>query len=167
MIKNNNNNNTLGSNGAKLFPALIRGTRKTQKEPATSSKIQMDQSKQQTHPPCHPHPAPFSGQQGALRNFAKMAGAPPNPGLCCPERSHPSSGRRSRDNHSRSETRGSGIGVPHGLRGAGFSPASRTGPRARQPHEQLPSLAGQGCGLSASMSKTEAVVPLRSFHPRR
>ena len=41
----------------------------------------MDQSKQQTHPPCHPHPAPFSGQQGALRNFAKMAGAPPNPGL--------------------------------------------------------------------------------------
>ena len=80
MIKKKKN--TLGSNGAHIIPklSLIRGTRKTQKEPATSSKAQMDQSKQQTHPLCHLHPAPFSGQQGTLRNFAKMVGAPPNPG---------------------------------------------------------------------------------------
>ena len=66
--------------GPKLFPALIREARKTQKEPATSSKAQMDQSKQQTAPTMDLHPTLFSVQQGTLRNFAKMARAPPNPG---------------------------------------------------------------------------------------
>ena len=109
---------------------------------------------------------PFQGSRELWGTLPRWLGLLPTQGLCCSEQSHPSSGMRSRDNHSRSETRGSGIRVPHGLRGPGFSPVSCTGLRARQPRGQLPSLAGQGCGLSASMSKTEAAVPLHSFHPR-
>ena len=64
----------------KLFPALIRGARKTQKEPATSSKAQWTSPKSRWHPLCRLHPVPFSGLQGTLRNFAKMVEAPPDSG---------------------------------------------------------------------------------------